>query len=279
MRKINKPTFKVIEVLDDCIDNMRESDLKTEIISSKAIFTDAEILFEKNKITNELHKIPHNKIISKTLNAEELKDIYTSRLVNKNNIGRKYYDSIFLSAPNGKCPYCAQRIVRTLDHYLPKSKYPIYSITPVNLVPSCSDCNKDKLIDTPTKEEEETLHPYYDDVENESWLKLKIISQKPLTVEYFVSPPTTWNTLLVRRTEFHFKSYSLNILYCIHALEEFENIKNQIIQLFNSSGSVGLKQHLLDCFQSRQIANKNSWQTAFYEGLANDSNFTNGEFI
>lgn len=279
MRKISKPKFKVIEVLEDCIDNMRESNLKTEIISSKAVFENSESLFEKNITANSLYKIPQNEIISKTLNTEELKNIYTSRLVNKNNSGRKFYDSIFLSAPNGKCPYCSQRIVRTLDHYLPKSKYPLYSIIPVNLVPSCSDCNKDKLVDTPTKDEEETLHPYYDDIENESWLKLKILSYNPLTVEYFVLPPKTWTPLLKKRTEFHFKSYSLNVLFCIHALEEFENIKNHLTLLFNSVGSIGLKQHLLDCFHSRQIVNKNSWQTAFYEGLVNDKNFTNGQFI
>lgn len=279
MRKISKPTFKVIEVLDDCIDNMRASDLKTEIISSKAEFTKAENAFEKNKLTNELFKIPQNEIISATLNGEELKDIYTSRLVNQKNKGRKHYDNIILSAPNGKCPLCSQRIVRTLDHYLPKSKYPLYSITPINLVPSCSDCNKDKLVDAPTKDEEEALHPYYDDIENDSWLKMKILSHKPLTVEYYVSPPNSWKPLLKKRTEFHFKSYDLNILYCIHAIEEFENTRHQLVKLFNSIGSIGLKQHLLDCFTSRQIANKNSWQTAFYDGLANDNKFTNGDFI
>jgi hypothetical protein len=279
MRKINKPTFTVIEVLDDCIDNMRGSALKTEIINSKAEFTNAENDFETKKLANELFRIPQNKIVSRTLNNEVLKGLYTDRMVDKKNIARKHYDSIFLSAPNGKCPYCSQRIVKTLDHYLPKSKYPLLAITPINLVPSCSDCNKDKLVDVPTKDEEETLHPYYDFVENESWLKMRIIAHKPLVVEYFVLPPITWNLLLAKRTKFHFEAYSLNILYCIHALEEFENIKYQLTQLFNNGGSIELNNHLLDCFQSRFNSNKNSWQTAFYEGLLNDLQFINGNFI
>jgi hypothetical protein len=278
MRKIIKPRIKVIDVIDDCIDNMTNFTLKTEIQTSKAIFTSAENDFETKKLKNELHTIPTGSFVSSTLNVNELKKLYTARLVNKENKGRKHYDSIFVSAPNGKCPLCSQRVVRTLDHYLPKSKYPIYSIIPINLIPSCSDCNKDKLVENPTNSEEESLHPYYDDVESENWLKMKILQCKPFTISYYVSPPLSWDNLLKKRILFHFNVYSLNKLYSIHAQEEFENIKMQLTNLHNKLGDVHLKNHLLDCFESRYKVNKNSWQTAFYDALGKDYNFVSGNF-
>ena len=41
-----------------------------------------------------------------------------------------------------KCPFCGVGRVSTLDHYLPKTKYPTYAVTPVNLVACCAECNK-----------------------------------------------------------------------------------------------------------------------------------------
>lgn len=279
MRKIDKPTLKVKEVLADCIDNMTDIPLKTELINANNHFENAENEFNEKKLINELYKIPQNQTISNSIDAKLLKSIYTDRLVNKTNKGRKHYDSLFLSAPNGKCPFCSQRIVRTLDHYLPKSKYPLFSIIPINLIPSCSDCNKDKLVDYPTTSENETLHPYYDNVESENWLKTKLLNVNPTMFEYFVSPPTEWNELLKTRIKNHFVAYNLNTLYCVHASEEFENIKLQLTNIYNSGGTLSLKAHLNDCYISRYDANKNSWQTAFYEALLFNDEFTNGKFI
>lgn len=279
MIKIVKPNTKVNTVILDCIDNMRPSNVKTEILNSNQLFENAEIELEESISKNELHKLLENNEINDILDADELNKLYTGRLVNLKNKGRVHYDRIFLSAKNGKCPLCAQRIVRTLDHYLPKSKYPLYSVIPINLIPSCTDCNKDKLVDTPTKSEEETLHPYYDDVENEEWLKMKILSNNPFSIEFYVQPSLMWSDLLNKRIDFHFKTFLLNKLYCIHAKEEFNNIKGQLDNLFTKLGTEDLKAHLLDCYRSRLKISKNSWQTAFYECLSTNEEFLDGAFL
>lgn len=279
MKKIDKPNFSVAEVLIDCIDNLQDQKLKQELIDSTNQFTLAETDFNNKTATNSLHQIPQNETISETINSSVLKGIYTERMVNKKNKGRAYYNSIFISAPNGKCPFCSVKQVRTLDHYLPKSKYPILAITPNNLVPSCSDCNKDKLVDSPTNSEEETLHPYFDDIENFDWLKARILTMNPIKFEYFISPPADWTDLLKTRLTNHFSAYLLNDLYSIHAVEEFENIKQQVTNLYQTLGANQLKEHLLDSYKSRYFVNKNSWQTAFYECLYRNENFCNGNFI
>ena len=40
-----------------------------------------------------------------------------------------------------KCPICGVRDVTDLDHYAPRSIFPEYSVHPINLVPTCHECN------------------------------------------------------------------------------------------------------------------------------------------
>lgn len=54
---------------------------------------------------------------------------------------------IYESQPEGVrevCPYCGIGGPRQFDHYLPKEKFPEYSVHSYNLVPCCSVCNGKK---------------------------------------------------------------------------------------------------------------------------------------
>ena len=42
------------------------------------------------------------------------------------------------------CPICQVTPVNSLDHYIPKDKYPLYAVHPRNLVPCCNTCNGHK---------------------------------------------------------------------------------------------------------------------------------------
>jgi len=279
MRRINKPIIKAKNVFLDCIDNMRDTALKNTLTSSVNVIEDAETEFESKKNTNTLHTISKNKSIT-GVNSDVLKKVYENRMVNQENKGRKHYDVIRLSAPNGKCPLCSQRTVSTLDHYLPKAFYPLLSVTPINLIPSCSDCNKGKLGDSPTKSKEETLHPYYDDVESFSWLKMQLITVNPLVVKFYVSCPQEIETLLQQRIQYHFEKFKLNELFVPHAIVEFVCRKKQFENLYQNGGTTALTDFLEESYESIISSYyKNSWQTAFYEGLLNNEEFCNGGFI
>ncbi|MEN9902218.1 MAG: hypothetical protein RL651_882 [Pseudomonadota bacterium] len=62
------------------------------------------------------------------------------------------------------CPACGELgRPNTLDHYLPKGKYPHFCVTPVNLFPMCDACQRSKLDKTGTADEPRFfLHPYFD---------------------------------------------------------------------------------------------------------------------
>lgn len=276
MKKIAKPTISVKTVFLDCISIVSNANLKNELNKCITTLEDAELDFEKKMKKNEIHKIAQNNIVLGVIGKEEMKKVYTDRMAKIGKPGRAHYETIISSVKNGRCPLCSHRIVSTLDHYLPKSKYPVYSVTPINLIPSCFECNKGKKVEYPSNSKEETLHPYFDDVEGDSWLKAKIITSNPIGFEYYVSPSNKWNDLLNERIKTHFKSFELNTLYSIHAIVEFQNIRLQLINLFKSGGYNSLKGHLKDCYDSRSSNDLNSWQTAFYEALYNDEWFCNG---
>lgn len=73
------------------------------------------------------------------------------------------------------CPYCnrqyitpiitkTKRLRADLDHFWPKSKYPIFSMSLYNLIPSCKFCNSSlKHEEDPGKD---ALHPYHDNYDD-----------------------------------------------------------------------------------------------------------------
>lgn len=72
-----------------------------------------------------------------------------------------------------RCPICDCSFAysqATLDHILPKSIFPIFSITPINLVPTCYNCNMRKNDSIPSK----VLNPYFHDYFVFDYLTVKV---------------------------------------------------------------------------------------------------------
>lgn len=67
------------------------------------------------------------------ISSEKLSEVYDRVLVKGKE--RPLYDRIKASARFKRCPLCAERDVKTLDHYLPRRDYPELAVVPVNLVP------------------------------------------------------------------------------------------------------------------------------------------------
>ncbi|WP_420590259.1 HNH endonuclease [Bacterioplanoides sp.] len=124
---------------------------------------------------------------------------------------RAIYDSIQNLAED-ECPYCAglSSDVDTLDHYLPKKVYPRFSILPVNLVPSCSSCNRIMQAASSDELGEQFLHPYTDADHffQNQWL-FATYNMGAGDLEYFVDPPDSWNEDDKRRVDYHFRELEL----------------------------------------------------------------------
>lgn len=279
MKTIPKTEITVAEILSSCVSNLSDNNLKVEFLNNLNIFEQHEALLEEKIRSLEVYTIGQNIQISNIANETCLKKLYTDKLSKKGQPARYIYDQILFTAPNEKCPYCNQRLADTLDHYIPKANFPIYSISPINLIPACTQCNKGKLNAIPANPHQQTLHPYYDNVEEKEWLECEIL-QLPEIIFNFKTKNIPDNTgILNQRILNHFDFYKLNALYKSHASSEFTSIKGQITRIFNNKGAAELQDFLFEGYQSRKEADINSWQTAFYKALYENNEFVNGGFI
>ncbi|GAA0532572.1 HNH endonuclease [Paractinoplanes ferrugineus] len=86
----------------------------------------------------------------------------------------------------GRCPMCDGAPVATLDHYLPKSVFPEFSVLPKNLVPVCYRCNHLKQ-DTIDESGRRFLHSYFEDPPSETLLTAEVSVEESVAITFHAS--------------------------------------------------------------------------------------------
>lgn len=278
MHKLNKPTDDAGALFRICISKVRNEDLKRRLESCASIIIEASKDFAIKANDAKLHLIPSVKSFNGLITKEEMINVYNLRMAKKDSPGRSFYDKLMALPVHGKCPLCGHRTVSTLDHYLPKAHYPVFSVIPLNLIPACKDCNTAKIDCIPTHAEQQTIHPYYDDIDSEMWLNAKLIKSSPPIMDFFVSKPKKWSDLLGKRVENHFKTLGLSSLYASNSAVELLNINFSLENLYREVGKFAVKEYLLDSAESRRKVDLNSWQTAMYRTISESNWFCDGGF-
>jgi hypothetical protein len=161
---------------------------------------------------------------------------------------------------------------------LPKAHYPALAVLPDNLVPACADCNKTKGDGLVTDAADQFLHPYFDAIENDLWLRAEVLETSPAAMRFFVECPLHWDALTGERVRRHFGRLALGKLYASQAAQELVNIRYQLSLLNERAGAAGVRQFLAETYASRTHARINAWQTAFYAALRESDWYCNGGF-
>lgn len=132
------------------------------------------------------------------------------------------------------CPACGELgRPNTLDHYLPKGKYPHFCVTPVNLFPMCDACQKAKLEKTGTADEPRFfLHPYFDVFIAEQVISVEIqppyasptfaltLSGQMTAGQHAVMTSHLRELFIEQRFAHYFKGESLRTLRLVQTLRE-----------------------------------------------------------
>ncbi|MDX8046621.1 HNH endonuclease signature motif containing protein [Gracilibacillus sp. S3-1-1] len=271
MRVVEKPSIIHEDILKACTSNIRNQDLKQRVEEELNYFNDSTEKYNNIGDLGKLSQIQSSDTVNDAISKEEMLFLY-KKLSSKGEPARKYYD-ILLHASK-ICPFCGYRISGTLDHYLPKARFPEFSVNPLNLIPCCRDCNSAKLTNMPSNEEE-TLHPYYDNVEQGKWLFAEIDYKKEIGFSFFVQKPENWTDRKFQKLHNHFNALKLSELYSIIASQEFNDQAHFLKKLYIESGSEILKDTLLDFKKSSERHYVNNWKSAMYEALAESNWFCN----
>ncbi|MCI5123163.1 MAG: HNH endonuclease [Candidatus Electrothrix sp. AR5] len=281
MIRLDQPAYSFEETLDNCIAGITGNvGLRNKITSSKGDFVKRETQYLAAAGTGGLHLIPPintdkipNPLVINTLLRSELVKIYDQYFVPETKPARRIYDSL-LNAAEETCPFCGGiGTPRNLDHFLPKTHFPQFSVLPLNLVPSCRDCNMDgKGHSFATSAEDQIIHPYAD---NDRFFSTQWIvatyhegnSKKPSRFEYYVSPPEDWSNVDKQRVNKHFEDFELARRYATKAAEMLGTILHQIKLMKQKGLTRDVIQSVLLQPGIDKAPFANHWQKGMYQAL------------
>lgn len=269
---VEMPKISKSDIYRCCCDGIKDETKKKNLLNYLYVF----LLNACGYCNSARRKYLDKYIIKEPINCKkftrykdikkDLLDLYDKRLVAVEE-PRKYYNQIKAGPKLGKCPYCGLGQVATLDHYLPKSEFPIFSILPNNLIGCCRDCNTIKRNIVLN-----TIHPYYDDFTKTQWLFAKV-NWSALAMEFFVDTKNINNDLDKKKIEGHFSVYKLAKRYAVEAASELSDLR---IEFENKNLiKIDIEQELCIKFKSKPI---NNWKTAMYQALSKDQCYCSGGY-
>ena len=182
-----------------------------------------------------------------------------------------------------RCPFCGISEASTLDHYLPKEIHPFYSVYSKNLVPCCPQCNSHKS----TKIVDEQvgvrrfLHPYYDPIPAEGFLKVSVdFAADYFNVVYEVIQPVGLPVNVFHHLRSHFVELDLSDRYRSNALHRLSEDRWGFRRFFAKDNTgLLLVQQLEGLADDLAVEHgPNDWLSVLYRELSESQIFSTGGF-
>ena len=182
-----------------------------------------------------------------------------------------------------RCPFCSISESSTVDHYLPKEKYPEFSIFPSNLVPSCAVCNtrkRDQIVDDDT-DVRLFLHPYYDPVPNIDFLTVRVrMEADAIILSYRLVRPAGMPNNVFLRLRSHFEKLGLADRYRLMGLEHLGGQYRAFRRAYGEGEDPErVAEELTEGAEDfEDIFGVNYWLAKLYRALAGNADFCDGGF-
>lgn len=175
-----------------------------------------------------------------------------------------------------RCPYCGLDKPRTIDHYLPQSIFPEFSVYPCNLIPCCGYCNTKKNKYWLKDNKRLFLNFYFDNIPEEKFLYANLIYDKPNSTKPTVSfeLKNNGNILpeLFEVIQNHYKSLDLLKQYSLSVEEILSSIDDKIR---NEKLPIKLHKKIInnELNSFSRLYGINYWQTSVLEAIINCEDF------
>ena len=270
------------DVIQLCYEGIiKDTKLKNRLKSATPIMSKLFVDYSNKAGLQELYSLKgysknkenDPKVILELLHSE-LTYIYTTFFAKQGKPARQIYDKIMVNA-KGICPYCGIGSPMELDHYLPKSKFPQFSIFTLNLVPSCERCNKyGKGSNFAQNKGEQILHPYLDHslYYDSRWMSANLENNgtDDITINYYTDPPDSWDSVYKDRVKTHFCTFNLQQRYSTSAGEELSTLLPQIYSMkCKGYDTDDVCEVLLDPVIQAPNMSKNHWKRVMYIAVRN----------
>lgn len=274
MLAVDRPVDDAGDVFAACAARTRDADLRAALLAQRPhVEARAALYLQQADLGALCDLAPEDPV---DIEPADLGGLYGRVLVK--GAERPRYLKLRGASRYNRCPTCAQRDVKTLDHYLAKDQYPELAVFPANLLPCCFECNHAKLNYRAEETVEQLFHPYYDDWSAYRLVRATVNVGARVTTSFSIRSPHGVAEEVIERARNHFAQLELATLYEQHAAIELVERKPIFHSTFASDGADGLREELAFEARSRRRANVNSWQSALYRALSRSDDFCAGGF-
>lgn len=182
---IKKPFFTIKDTYPVCVNFVSDPAIKGYLKSLQSEVEQYSERYEELASAGKLNEFVVPDIFDPEINSYNnwLKNLYKYYLSVKSKPSYaeayKFYSLIKNYETYDKirrCAYCNNSMVQALDHFLPESVFKALAVNPINLIPSCDNCNETKSTYKPifSKENSVLIHPYFDNIFDIKWLKVRV---------------------------------------------------------------------------------------------------------
>ena len=131
---------------------------------------------------------------------------------------------------NNVCQNCSIGEIGSFDHYLPKEKFPEFSVNPKNLIPSCAICNGHKSQNWQENSKRLFLSPYQDILPNQQFLFILVeATPNDLNIEFIIDNRNNIDQDLYEIIESHYTKLYLCERFKTSCENAITEIKTEIL--------------------------------------------------
>ena len=274
MRSLDPPNIGADDLYDEVSSMHRSEDRRVRLDAIRGEVFAAYRLYED--LPEPLTGLPH--VAVDDLQDADLKRNY--RVLRDRQ--KQVYQWLLNRTPWGTCPMCNERTAATIDHYLPASKWPEFSILPLNLVPACSDCNQDKRDHHEASGHPLFVHHYVDPVEaHGQFLFADVdVTNGLVDVVFRLAINDSMPQAVAHRIGSQYERLGFATFFRTRALHETASRLLSIRMDVDDGASPGSVRHdlLRDRGSWAATAGLNHWKCATLEALAASDEICRGEF-
>ena len=210
--------------------------------------------------------------------SNALKSNYAA--LSKGNHQAHLRDTILGSARYDVCPYCNISPVDTLDHVLPRSMYPEFSILALNLVPACGLCNRKKGGTCFRSSGKNLMHPYFMIVPVDPILFAEVVvDNESVTWSFYLQNQGVMGDLAFSAIEATFSLLDLASRFHGFSVGDIVDRMGHFKLMYESGGPARLREYLLqESVSARKSRGANYWKTAILRALGESDPFCHGGY-
>ncbi|EGR2475303.1 HNH endonuclease [Vibrio cholerae] len=169
------------------------------------------------------------------------------------------------------CPCCGEPgKPGTLDHYLPKSKYPEFSIVVENLTPMCTDCQELKGSDVQDEDGNKVyIHPYYDSIE-QVLIELDIRPPYENPSAFIAHVPGATPEPLKSLTKRHIREIDFVNRFEEFCCNEYSDLLSTLAEEQKDENREPVQKTIGRFLTKARKQSDNRWEAIFYRGVLNN---------